>query len=126
MSVVGRRGRPKIPSLAWRAPPPNPRYADVTPTVDSGTNTARRRRRNDRLGEADRCCKVRADEIFRRVGLTHLVALILEQAKLEMQVGQSLHGRLRVIPRHFKISTCVCIGKRLSYYPILFANSDNK
>ncbi len=81
---MGGRERPKIPSLEWRVAPPNPRYADVRPAVDTGDNL---RRRLERLEEVRRYYRFRTDEIFRRVNVTALLTLMLEQAKLEMQVG---------------------------------------
>ena len=41
---VGSRERPKIPSLDWKMPP-NPKYADVKPTVDSGNSLRKRMER---------------------------------------------------------------------------------
>jgi len=75
----------KIPPLEKRIRP-NPKYENIKPTIDTGNNT---RKHLEKMEEMKTYYKFRPDEIFRRVTVTSLVTLMLEQSKLEYQEDDS-------------------------------------
>jgi len=61
---------------------PNPKYENVQSQVNTGNNT---RKQLEKMQEAGQYYRFRPDEIFRRITVTSLVSLMLEQSKLEIQ-----------------------------------------
>jgi hypothetical protein len=79
-----RRMKLKVkPKLAMdRRIKPNPKYENVQPQVNTGNNT---RKQLEKMQEAGQYYRFRPDEIFRRITVTSLVSLMMEQSKLEIQ-----------------------------------------
>lgn len=87
------RPKPKL-SVLEKKIQPNPRYRNVEPVINTGTNL---RTELERLEELHQLYKFRSDEVFRRVTVDNLVSLMIEVNKLEYQLRPSIREEKTVL-----------------------------